>query len=101
MRVFSRKTILDYGLANAQAREELQVWFLKMEAANWTNFNELRADLPSTDYIGNDRYVFNIKGNRYRLLAMLFFNSQRLYIRGIFTHAEYTKLAKQNKLAAL
>lgn len=72
-----------------------------MEAANWRNFNELRTDLPTTDYLGNDRYVFNLEGNYYRLLAMLFFGSRRLYIRGIFTHAEYPKLARQNKLVML
>ena len=44
------------------------------------------------DYIGNDRYVFNIKGNDYRLVTMIFFNSRTVYIRFIGTHEEYDKI---------
>lgn len=95
MHIFTRRTITDYSKANAQAREELDIWFASVKLAKWNNFNELRADMPATDYIGNDRYVFNIKGNHYRLIAMVFFATKRLYIRGIYTHAEYSKLSKK------
>lgn len=95
MRVFTEKTLTDYGHAHPRVREELKVWVAIVGAARWANFNELRADLSATDYIGNDRYVFNLKGNHYRLIAMIFFGAQRLYVRGIFTHAEYTKNQKK------
>ncbi|AMR26380.1 hypothetical protein A0257_04190 [Hymenobacter psoromatis] len=97
MRIFSRSAITEYGKSNAQAREELAIWYAKAEAADWIDFNQLKADMPATDYVGNDRFVFNIKGNHYRLIAMLFFTTKRLYIRGIFTHAEYSKLSKNQK----
>lgn len=95
MRVTARKKVRDYGEANTQAKEELNVWYAKAELADWSNLNELKEDMPATDYIGNDRYVFNIKGNHYRLIAMIFFKTKRVYIRDIFTHAEYSKLTKK------
>ena len=98
MHVLTRKAIIEYGLANAQASEELSIWYTKAKLAQWKDFNAVRADMPATDYIGNDRFVFNIKGNHYRLVAMIFFPVKQLYIRGIFTHAEYSKLTKKQLL---
>ena len=95
MRVFSKKTITDYGNANAQAREELNIWFAQVEFAQWSNLNDLKRDMPATDYIADNRYVFNIKGNHYRLIAMIFFPTKQVYIRGIYTHAQYSKLSKK------
>ncbi len=95
MRVTAKKKVREYGEANAQAKEELNTWYAKVELADWNSLNELKEDMPATDYVGNDRYVFNIKGNHYRLIAMVFFATRRLYIRDIFTHAEYSKLTKQ------
>ena len=95
MRTISKKTITDFSNEHAQAKEELSIWFAKAEAAQWANLNQLKEEMPATDLIGNDRYVFNIKGNHYRLIAMIFFGTQRVYIRGIYTHAEYSKLSKK------
>lgn len=95
MRVFSKKTITEYGNANAQAREDLNIWFAQVEFAQWSNLNELKQDMPATDYIADNRYVFNIKGNHYRLIAMIFFPTKQVYIRGIYTHAHYSKLSKK------
>jgi len=102
MRIFSKATLTTYSKRHTNAREELLIWYAQLSAADWKDFNALRADLPATDYIGNDRFVFNVKGNHYRLIAMIFFGSRTVFIRGIFTHAEYTKLCKdQQKLLAL
>ena len=95
MRVLSEKTINEFSASNAQARDELRIWFRLVRAAEWPDFNALKADMPATDYVRNDRYVFNIKGNHYRLVAMIFFSAQRLYIRGIYTHAEYSKITRK------
>ena len=55
-------------------------------------FYNVRDTFGSVDAVGNDRYVFNIKGNDYRLIAMIFFDKRTVYIRFIGTHAEYDKL---------
>lgn len=84
MHIITRKTIAEYGVHNAQAREELNPWYNIIKLAQWNDFNALRADMPATDYIGHERFVFNIKGNYYRLIAMIFFATKRVCIRGIF-----------------
>ena len=76
MCAFTEKTLNDYATANPRVREELKVWTAIVSLAQWANFNELRTVYPTCDYLGNDRYVFNLKGNQYRLIAMIFFGPQ-------------------------
>ena len=76
----------------------LEKWYQIVKAADWASFVELRNDLPATDLIGGDRFIFNIRGNHYRLLAVVMFKTRTILIRGIFTHAEYNKLSKAQLL---
>jgi mRNA interferase HigB len=99
--LYSMPIIYEYGTSHALANEDLLIWAKQIRSANWKDFNALKEDFPSCDYIEDERYVFNIHGNKYRLVAMIFFKSQQVFIRGIFTHAEYTKLSKKNKLGTL
>ncbi|HEX8350622.1 MAG TPA: type II toxin-antitoxin system HigB family toxin [Hymenobacter sp.] len=94
MVIISKPRLNEYATRNAQATEALNLWYYLVKAADWSDFNALRQDMPATDYVLNDRYVFNIKGNHYRLIARIIFPVRTLYIRGIFTHAEYDKLSK-------
>ncbi|HEX8505963.1 MAG TPA: type II toxin-antitoxin system HigB family toxin [Hymenobacter sp.] len=71
----------------------MNVWHHKTKLANWAILNELRAEVSDKDYITNDRYVFNV--GSFRIVAMIFFKAQQLYIRGIFTHKEYDKRRAQ------
>ena len=98
MVVMHKKTIRTYIECNAQAASGLQEWYQIVKAADWASFGELRAALPATDLIGGDRFIFNIRGNHYRLLAVVHFNTRTVLIRGIFTHAEYSKLKKTELL---
>lgn len=59
---------------------------------DFANFNELRMIFNSVDAVGNDRYVFNIKGNRYRLIALIHFDVRTVYILFVGTHGEYSKI---------
>ena len=67
-------------------------WVEDVSNAKWTNHNDLKADYPSADYIGNKRYVFNIKGNHYRLVIVVVFIAEIVEIRFIGTHTEYDKI---------
>lgn len=98
MVVMHKKTVREYAGANAQAAAGLEEWYQIVKAADWPSFTALRNDLPATDLIGGDRFVFNIKGNAYRLLAAIVFKTRTILIRGIFTHAEYSKLSKTQLL---
>ena len=92
MVIITRKKIQDYGKANANTIDALNDWYIRTAEADWSNFNQLRRDFPSCDYVGNDRFVFNIKGNRYRLIVIVHFDVRTVYVRFIGTHAEYDKI---------
>jgi mRNA interferase HigB len=70
----------------------LNEWWKKNKEANWASLADIRRTFNSVDFVGNDRYVFNIKGKKYRLVAMIFFDKRTLYIRFVDTHAEYDKI---------
>lgn len=92
MVIISKTILKEFGLAHSDAIDALNTWYLITKEQDWGNLAELKNTFNSVDYVGNDRYVFNIKGNRYRLIAMIFFDIRTMYIRFIGTHAEYDKI---------
>ena len=78
------------------SKTALEVWYKKVTKSSWENLNDLKQDYLSADYVGNNRVVFNIKGNDYRLIAIVIYVSQKVYIRWIGTHAEYDKIDAKN-----
>ena len=92
MVIITKTTIQEYGKTHTNAIDALNDWFIRTKLADWSNFNELRQDFPSCDFVGNDRFVFNIKGNRYRLVTIIHFDIRTVYVRFIGTHAEYDKI---------
>jgi mRNA interferase HigB len=67
-------------------------WYELAASADWKNFSEMKGTFNSVDAVGNDRYVFNIKGNNYRLVALILFKIRTVYILFIGTHSEYDKI---------
>ena len=63
-----------------------------VEKTEWKSHAELKQAFPSADYVGNDRYVFNISGNKFRLVTIVVFFQGFLHIRFVGTHAEYDKI---------
>jgi len=92
MVVISKTRLVEYGQDHADAIEAINEWYEKVKGADWTNLRDVKGTFNSVDYVGNDRYVFNIKGNRYRLVGMIFFDIRTLYVRFVGTHAEYDKI---------
>ncbi|SHG44784.1 type II toxin-antitoxin system HigB family toxin [Dysgonomonas macrotermitis] len=92
MRIFVQKTIVDFYNEHADAKTALQDWYIRTKEAEWNNFAEMKNTFNSVDLVGNKRYVFNIKGNNYRLVAIVLFVPKYVYIRFIGTHAEYDKI---------
>ena len=91
MVVISKTIIREFGLKHADANDALNDQFDSVRAANWSNFGDIKQTFNSVDYVGNERYVFNIKGNRYRLVTMIFLDICTVFIRFIGTHAEYNR----------
>jgi len=92
MRIISFKRIKEFSTIHADAETPLCKWFHVTEKNSWNNVNDIKKTFSTVDYIGNDRYVFNIKGNDYRLVAIVIFASKKVYIRFIGTHDEYNRI---------
>ena len=99
MVIITKGIIHAFIVRHKNATVPLNDWYEKTKAAQWSKFSEVRLTFNSADLIGNDRYVFNIGGNNFRIVAMIHFNIRTLYIRAILTHKEYDALNKVNKLS--
>ena len=78
--------------SHADAVQSLNEWWRKTKKSDWSSLPEIKKSFNSVDYVGNDRYVFNIKGKKYRIVAMIFFDIRTVYIRFVGTHTEYDKV---------
>lgn len=92
MRVVTPRALKEYSDRHSQSRIPLLLWYEVTKNAEWKNLADIKSDFNSVDYVGNNRYVFNIKGNSFRLITIIIFASQKVYIRFIGTHSEYDKL---------
>ena len=92
MRIIAKKTLTQYAEKHPQAASGLEDWFDKTSEAQWNNLADIRQTFNNVDYVGNQRYVFNINGNNYRLVVLIIMTSKTVYIRFIGTHAEYDKI---------
>jgi mRNA interferase HigB len=88
--IISRKKLLEAGKEHAELEGPLDAWYRIAKAAVWGSLEDIRRQLPLTDGVG-DFTVFNIKGNHYRLISQIYYQSQTLLIRHVLTHAEYDK----------
>ncbi len=91
MHIVSHKKLSDCYLQHNDAEIALQQWFKTAKAAKWKCFVDIKKDFNSVDSIGNQRYIFNIKGNNYRLVAVIQFVHEYVYIRFVGTHVDYDK----------
>ena len=101
MVIISKGILHAFAVKHPRAVEPLNDWYRIAKMADWKIPSEIKLTFNSVDLIGKDRFVFDISGNHYRLIAMIHFSIRTLYIRGIFTHAEYEYLAKTGRLANL
>lgn len=92
MIIFSYNTIKSFADAYPDSRNALNNWYIIFTKADFANFNAVREIFRSVDAVGNDLYVFNIKGNHYRLIVRIHFNVRTVYIKFIGTHKQYDNL---------
>jgi mRNA interferase HigB len=96
MNVIKKKTLDGFAAHHADAAEPLASWRKIFEKTDFTDIHAVRAVLPTADFA--DPYtVFNIKGNNYRLIAIIHYRYQRVYVKEFFTHAEYDQWNKDRK----
>lgn len=92
MRVISRKPLVEFWKKHEDAGDPLKAWFREAQQADWNTPDELKKRYPTASIISRNRVVFNIKGNKYRLIAMINYDYKQLFIRFIGTHAEYDRI---------
>jgi len=85
-----REKVSDFIDGNLESRASLENWYGIVSKSNFGSFSELRMTFPSADQV-SDLTVFNISGNKFRLIAAIHYNRQILYVRDILSHAEYNK----------
>lgn len=92
MNIHNRGTLIKFWKKHADSKKPLEMWYNDVASKNWRKPNDVIADFATADILTNDRVVFNIKGNKYRLIASLNYQKGWLFIKFIGTHAEYNKI---------
>lgn len=92
MRIFTEQTLKEFIQKRPDAKVALQDWATKVKKSEWKSFADVKNTFRSADYVGNQRYVFNIKGNTYRLVALIKFTVGFVYIRFVGSHDQYGKI---------
>jgi mRNA interferase HigB len=92
--VFGRAVISEFGKKHNRARKPLARFLDLVREAEWEHFPDVKASFPGTDYASESQtYIFNIGGNRYRLLAGINFEDQSISVEQVMTHEEYDRKA--------
>ena len=94
MRIVSHKRLKEFyeTKGHEDCRIALERWYDITEKAEWKTLSDIKVDFPATDYVGNQHYVFNVKGNNYRLVVVIKFTIEYIFIRWVGTHKEYDKI---------
>ena len=90
--IIARKTLLDYCRKYPDASIVLQEWYYELMKSEFRNFNELKRVYPGASLVGDDRVVFDIMGNKYRLLVRMVFEYKAIQVKWFGTHKEYDKI---------
>ncbi len=90
MHILTKRRLKDFWQQHSDAETSLQHWYTLTNRLQWENFVQLRQTFPSADQVGK-LTVFNIGGNKYRLIARVEYIFKRVYVREILTHSEYDK----------
>lgn len=94
MRIVSHRRLVEFYSQAGQgdAQVALERWYDIAARAEWKNLSDIKVDFPSTDYVGNQHYVFDIKGNKYRLVVVVKFTIGHVFIRFVGTHSQYDNI---------
>lgn len=82
----------DFWEDHPDSEQQLKSWYQETSNAEWNDPSKIKIDYPSASFLADNRVVFNIKGNHYRLIVKINYDYQMVWIRFIGTHAEYDKV---------
>jgi mRNA interferase HigB len=92
LRVIAKKILREFWERYPDCEQQLKAWFQETGNVEWRNPKDIKREYPSASILADNRVVFNIKGNHYRLVVKINYDYQMVWIRFIGTHAEYDKI---------
>ena len=92
MRIIARRTLREFWVLHPDAERPLRAWFAKSRGAQWRGPADIKARYPSASLLADNRVVFNIGGNKYRLVVAIRYDARIVFIRFIGTHQQYDKI---------
>ena len=93
MHIISFRKLSEFFENDPNSKVALQDWYKRANKADWENFADIKKTFNSVDSVGNSRFVFNVKGNHYRIVAQILFNVKRVFIRWVGNHKDYNKIS--------
>lgn len=92
MRVIAKSTLREFWVKHTDCEGQLKSWYAETEKSGWMSPRDVKTEYPTASFLANNRIVFNIKGNTYRLIVRVNYDFGIVWIRFIGTHAEYDKI---------
>jgi mRNA interferase HigB len=92
MRIIARSTLREFWEVHTDVEQALRAWIDDVAQADWQSPTEIKSVYANASFIANNRVVFNIKGNKYRLIVHVRYDISILFIRFVGSHAEYDKI---------
>ena len=91
MRVLGREKLIKFCRKHVNTKGAIDAWFIEIECADWQTSHDIKSRYPSADFLANNRVIFNIKGNHYRLVVRVRYQHGVVLVEWVGTHAEYDK----------
>jgi mRNA interferase HigB len=98
MHIISFRKLREFFEKDPNSKIALQDWYKRASKADWEDFSDIKKTFNSVDTVGSSRFVFNVKGNHYRVIAIVMFQIGRIYIRWVGTHKDYDKIKNIDKI---
>ncbi|MCM4161752.1 type II toxin-antitoxin system HigB family toxin [Antarcticibacterium flavum] len=96
MRVIAKRTLREYWEQNPDCEQQLSAWYRETSKASWKSPNEIKEKYATSSILKNNRAVFNICGNKYRLIVEINYKRKWVFILFIGTHSEYDRIDANN-----
>ncbi len=92
MRIIAKKILRGFWDIHPDSEQQLKSWYQETSKAEWISPRQIKKEYPTASFLADNRVIFNIKGNHYRLIVKISYDYKMVWIRFIGTHAEYDKI---------
>ena len=96
MQIIAKRTLKLFWEANPQAETPLRAWYALVSKAEWDGPADVKAMFRSADFVGDSRVIFDIGGNKFRLIVRIAYRYRRVLVKFIGTHAEYDRIKPED-----